>query len=175
MKLQWFEPLAVTVTLSRCSRRTCSLITALPSSSSSSVTGTNLSGFVCSFSLEKHLLVSCPEAPADARLVWLHQLLQQTNLHLGSRECSVTITALMFYSCRTDQRDRKTPSRFILESDVEAKQEVIDLQGSLSETSRVTLACRHFGLLLTRKLSLISAKQTGTIFQNILENLEALQ
>lgn len=139
--------------------QTCCLITALPSSSSSSsVTGTNLSSFVCFFPgrQSERLTASRPEAPADTRLVWLHQLLRQTNLHLGSRECGVKITALMFYSCRTDQRDRKTPSRFILESDAEAEQEVIDLQGSLSKTSRVTWASWQFSLLLTRQLSLIS-------------------
>lgn len=70
------------------------------------------------------------------------------------------ITTLMFYSCRADQRDTKTASRFILQSDAEreAEQEVTDLQGSLSETSQVTRARRHFfGSLLTRQLSLISA------------------
>lgn len=174
----WFEPW--TVTASRCFRKTCWLITALPSSSSSSssITGTNLSSFVCFFSskAERASDASRPGPPADARLVWLHQLLQQTNLHLGSSECSAKITALMFYSCRTDQRDRQTPSRFILESDAEAEQEVIDLQGSHSKTSRVTWACWRFGLLLT---SLISSAtecnahiHTVKLLQNILENLE---
>ena len=75
---------AETATLSSCCRGTCCLITTQPSSSSSSsLTGTNLSSFVCFFSSKAER--AGPEAPADARLVWLHQLLQRTDLHLGRR------------------------------------------------------------------------------------------
>lgn len=153
MMLQGIEPSTLTVTLSR-----CCLITALPSSPSS-VTS-HLSSGVCFFPRRQ---IELPGGPAHTGLVWLHQLLLQTNLHLGSRECSAKITALMFYSCPTDQRDTKTPSRFILQSDAQAEQEVIDLQGSLSNTQRVTRAHWQLGLFLTRQLSLISAAQDFTV------------
>ena len=65
----------------------------------------------------------------DAPLVWFHQLLLQANLHL--RRVRREDNGLMFYSCWTDSNDTKTPSSFILESDREGKQEVIDLKGSL--------------------------------------------
>ncbi|CAB1421560.1 unnamed protein product [Pleuronectes platessa] len=61
-------------------------------------------------------------------------LLLQTDLHLEA-------AAWMFYSSGADHSDTETLSRFILESDAEAEQEVIDLQGRGSNTGRDTRPC----------------------------------
>lgn len=52
----------------------------------------------------------------------------------------------MFYSCRADQNDTKTPFSFFLESDAETEQEVIDLRGS-----RVAVCRQQIGSLATIK------------------------
>ena len=133
---------SVPATLSSCCRGTCCLITTQPSSSSSSsLTGTNLSSFVCVFFFLEGR-ASRPGGPGrrSARLA-SSAVAAAWSPPGPQRERREEITALMFYSCPADHRDRQTASRFILESDAEAEQEVIDLQGSFSKTSRVSSVC----------------------------------
>lgn len=72
----------------------------------------------------------------------------------------------MFYSCRADQNDTKTPFSFFLESDAETEQEVIDLRGSLSNKSGRSLPSADWLVSNNQAWEGVFTETSSQIFQH---------